>query len=129
MLLARMPDGRFLVGVPGDPIAAMGALVTLLTPLVRTLRDDAIGAHRRSAVLIEDAPLPDYADDTGLVPVRLEVSAAGTLARPLPGHGPAALRGWAQADAIAVLAPGTGMRGDVVGLLDLLGRDDWTFPA
>jgi molybdopterin molybdotransferase len=129
MLLARMPDGRFLVGVPGDPIAAMGALVTLLSPLVRTLRDDAIGAHRRSAVLIEDAPLPDYADDTGLVPVRLEVSAAGTLARPLPGHGPAALCGWAQADAIAVLAPGTGMRGDVVGLLDLLGRDDWTFPA
>lgn len=123
MLLARLEDGRFLVGLPGEPVAAMGALVTLLSPLVRALRDDPIADQRRSAVLIEDAPLADYADDTGLVPVRLEVSAAGTLAR--PPDGPSGLRDWATAEAIAIIPPGAGRRGDVVALLDRLGREDW----
>lgn len=125
MLLARLPDGRFLIGLPGEPAAAMAALITLASPLIRTLRDDPISGQRRSAVLMDDAPPADYADDTCLVPVRLEVSAAGTLARPLPVGGPAGLQGWANADAIAVLPPGVGMRGDVVGLVDLLGREDW----
>lgn len=125
MLLAKLPDGRFLVGLPGDPTSAMAGLITLAGPLIRTLRDDPIGDQRRSAVLMEDAPAADYADDTGLVPVRLEVSAAGTLARPLDGAGPAGLQGWANADAIAVLPPGVGLRGDIVALLDPLGREDW----
>lgn len=125
MLLAKLPDGRFLVGLPGDPAAAMAGLVTLVSPLLRTLRDDAVAPGRRSAVLMDDVPPADYADDTGLVPVRLEVSAAGTLARPLPTGGPADLPGWATADALAVVPPGVGLRGDVVVLLDLLGREDW----
>lgn len=125
MLLAKLADGRFLVGLPGDPMAAMGALVTLVSPLIRTLRDDPVADQRRSAVLMEEAPPADYADDTALVPVLLEVSGAGTLARPLPPGGPAGLQGWATADAIAVVPPGAGMRGDVVGLLDVLGREDW----
>jgi molybdopterin molybdotransferase len=125
MLLAKLPDGRFLVGLPGDPLAAMGALITLVTPLLRTLRDDTVSPQRRSAVLMDDVPPADYADDTGLVPVRLEVSAAATQARALPSGGPAGLQGWATADAIAVIPPGAGLRGDVVGLLDLLGREDW----
>jgi len=125
MLLAKLPDGRFLIGLPGDPAAAIAALITLASPLIRTLRDDPIGDRRRSGVLMDDAPPADYADDTGLVPVRLEVSAAATLARPLTMAGPAGLQGWANADAIAVLPPGVGMRGDVVTLLDPLGREDW----
>ena len=125
MLLAKLADGRFLVGLPGDPAAAMGALVTLVSPLIRTLRDDPASAHRRSAVLMDDVEAPDYADDTALVPVSLEVSSAGTLARPLPTGGPAGLLAWASADAIAVVPPGAGLRGDVIGLLDRLGREDW----
>jgi hypothetical protein len=35
------------------------------------------------------------------------------------------LTGWAGADAIAVVPPGAGVRGDVVDLLDVLGREDW----
>ncbi len=125
MLLARLSDGRFLIGLPGDPSAAMAALITLASPLIRALRDDPVSDVRRSAVLMEDAPAADYADDTVLVPVRLEVSAAATLARPLSVGGPAGLQGWANADAIAVLPPGAGMRGDVVALVDPLGREDW----
>lgn len=125
MLLARLADGRFLIGLPGDPLAAMSALVTLVTPLIRTLRDDRSAGQHRSAVLMDDAPQADYADDTALVPVRLEVSSAGTQARPLAGGGPAGLQGWAQSEAIAVVPPGAGLRGDVVELLDPLGREDW----
>jgi molybdopterin molybdotransferase len=124
MLLARLTDGRFVIGLPGDPCAAMAALVTLATPLIATLRDEPAPVEpvRRSAVLIDDIVPADYADDTALVPVRLEVSAAGTLARPLPATGAAGLAGWASAHALAVVPPGAGYRGDVVALLDPYGR-------
>jgi molybdopterin molybdotransferase len=126
MLLARLADGRFLVGLPGDPPAALAALVTLASPLIRALRDEPVTGHRRSAVLMDDTPPADYADDTALVPVLLEVSAAATQARPLPATGPVGLEGWARAHAIAVVPPGAGLRGDVVELLDPYGRELWT---
>ncbi len=122
MLLARLPDGRFLVGLPGDPPSALAGLVTLVSPLVRALRGQEIDARRRSAVLMDDAPAADFADDTALAPVRLEVSTAATQAHPIPVGGPAGLRGWALADAVAVIPPGAGLRGDVVELLDPFGR-------
>jgi molybdopterin molybdotransferase len=123
MLLARLPDGRFLIGLPGEPAAAMAGLVTLASPLIRALRGEPDEAARRSAVLIDDAPPADYRDDTVLVPVRLAVSAAATQARPLPSVGPAGLQGWATADAVAIVPPGAGRRGDVVAILDPLGRE------
>lgn len=126
MLLARLPDGRFLIGLPGDPAAALAGLVTLASPLIRSLRDDPVVGHRRSAVLMDDTSPADYVDDTALVPVLVEVSAAATQARPLPTTGPAGLEGWAQAHAIAVVPPGAGLRGDVVELLDPYGRELWT---
>jgi molybdopterin molybdotransferase len=126
MLLARLPDGRFLVGLPGDPTAALAGLVTLASPLIRALRDDPVVGHRRSAVLMDDTPPADYVDDTALVPVLIEVSAAATQARPLPATGPTGLEGWARAHAIAVVPPGAGLRGDVVELLDPYGRELWT---
>ncbi len=119
MLLARLPDGRFLVGLPGDPPAALAGLLTLAAPLVRALRGVGDSARARSAVLLADIVPADFADDTALVPVRLEVSAAGTLAHPMPGTD---LASWAAADAIAVAPPGTGFRGDVVDVLDPYGR-------
>jgi molybdopterin molybdotransferase len=126
MLLARLPDGRFLVGLPGEPTAALAALVTLASPLIRALRDDPVVGHRRSAVLMDDTAPADYVDDTALVPVLVEVSAAATQARPLPATGPNGLEGWAQAHALAVVPPGAGLRGDVVELLDPYGRELWT---
>jgi molybdopterin molybdotransferase len=129
MLLAKLPDGRVLVGLPGEPAAALAGRVTLVSPLVRTLRDDPPAGNRRSAVLIDDAPAADYSEDTALVPVRVEVSAAGTQARPLRAAGPGGLAGWAGADAIAVLPPGGGLRGEVVPLLDMLGREDGPHPG
>lgn len=123
MLLVRLVDGRFLVGLPGDPIAALAALVTLVSPLVQALRGDQVVQRRRSAVLMEDSQPADYADDTALVPVLLESSLAGTQASPLPMTGPEGQVGWARAQAIAIVPPGAGMRGDVVELMDPYGRD------
>ncbi len=129
MLLAKLPDGRFIIGLPGEPTSALAGLVTLASPLIRSLRSDAVSGQPRSAVLMDDVIPADFADDTALVPVRLEVSSAATQARPLPHSGPVGLEGWARADAIAVVPPGAGYRGDVVELLDPFGRDRWPSPA
>jgi molybdopterin molybdotransferase len=123
MLLARLVDGRFLVGLPGEPTAALAGLITLVSPLISTLCDRPRVDRRRSAVLMEDTQPADYADDTALVPVALESSAAGTQARPFPMTGPDGQIGWATADAIAIVPPGAGFRGDVVDLVDVYGRD------
>lgn len=123
MLLVRLVDGRFLVGLPGDPAAALAGLVTLVSPLIRALRGEPAIERRRSAVLMDDTVPADYADDTALVPVLLESTAAGTAARPLPMTGADGQVGWARADAVAIVPPGAGVRGDVVELVDAYGRD------
>lgn len=118
MLLAKLPDGRFLVGLPGEPPSALAGLVTLVAPLVTAMRG-APPVPLTSAVLVDEAPVPDYADDTVLAPVRLEAADHAVIARPLAGGGPAGLHAWANADAVAVVPPGFGARGDVVQVIPL----------
>jgi molybdopterin molybdotransferase len=119
MLLARLPDGRMVVGLPGSPQSAFAGLVTLVSPIIRALR----GVPREdypTAVLVDDAPRADFADDTRLAPVRLEDDGAyGLLARPMLDSGPAGLIGWGNADAIAIVPPGTGIKGDTISLIML----------
>jgi molybdopterin molybdotransferase len=119
MLLAKLPDDRFLVGLPGHPPAAMAALITLVAPLIATLRGAPQSEHPQTAVLFEDAPPADFADDTRLAPVTLEQIDNATLATPCADDGPAALGGWANANAVAVIAPGAGYRGDIVPIITL----------
>jgi molybdopterin molybdotransferase len=117
MLLARLPDGRLHIGVPGEPTAALAALVTLVAPVVTGLRGGRWPERLPTAVLFEPAPPADYAEDARLAPVRIETIGQAKLAHPLRDSGPAGLLSWAQADAIAVVPPGAGSRGDVVSLL------------
>lgn len=137
-LLVRLPDGRLLLGLPGQPTAALAGLITLGAPLIAGLRGDLFESHRcetsdvpAHAKLIESPPAAEYDEDTVLCPVRLlpeSVSSTATRidrvasAIPLPADGPADLRGWATADAIAVIPPGVGDTSDPVELLDLRGR-------
>ncbi len=144
-LLVRLPDGRLLLGLPGHPTAALAGLLTLGAPLIAGLRGELNYLSRSSrtppssvpthATLAEPAPLPDYDDDTVLCPVRLTDQLTDQLtdrlhntdgkqpsAHPMPSDGPAELGGWASAEAIAVIPPGSGNPGDVVVLLDPLGR-------
>jgi len=128
-LLVRLPDGRLLLGLPGQPTAALTGLVTLGAPLIAGLRGELIDARRTPpssvparATLTDYAPSPEYEEDTVVCPVRLQESGAVPTATPLAENGPADLGGWANADAIAVIPPGSGSPGDVVVLLDPLGR-------
>ncbi|MFC5719686.1 molybdopterin molybdotransferase MoeA [Streptomyces gamaensis] len=113
MLLARLTPDRHLVGLPGNPLAAVAGLLTLAEPLLRTLAGRPAPAPYRT-------PLTEAVDghpaDTRLVPV---VRRGGGRAQPLRFHGPAMLRGLAAADALAVIPPGGTDRGSPAELLAL----------
>jgi molybdopterin molybdotransferase len=107
-LLAVRPDGRPLVGLPGNPLAAATALLTLVVPLVEALH--AAGSPPpRTVRLREDVPAGEEA--TRLVPAR--------DGRPVLFAGPAMLRGLAVADGVAVIPPGGVGAGTEVELLVL----------
>jgi molybdopterin molybdotransferase len=111
-LLARLPGGRFAVGLPGNPLAALVAAATVLQPLLAGLG----GRPLRTASALLAEPLRASASDTRLVPVRVE----GLRARPVPHTGSGMLRGAALADALAVVPPGADLpAGAEVELLPL----------
>ncbi|MFC4501342.1 MULTISPECIES: molybdopterin molybdotransferase MoeA [Streptomyces] len=112
MLLARIKDGQHLVGLPGNPLAAVSALLTLAEPLLRTLAGRP--ARVRYALPVREA-VHGHPYDTRLVPVVLR----GDRAVPLHYNGPAMLRGIAVADALAVVPPGGAGAGQETELLDL----------
>lgn len=97
-LLARLPDGRLVVGLPGNPLAALVAAATLLGPVLAGLGGRA---ERAEAALLAQS-VPASARDTRLVPVAV----AGLRATPVPYAGAAMLRGAAVADALVVVPPG-----------------------
>ncbi|MFJ8040095.1 molybdopterin molybdotransferase MoeA [Kitasatospora sp. NPDC096147] len=99
MLLAALPDGRHLVGLPGNPLAAVAGLLTLALPVLHARSGRPAAALRRAPVA---AALPGHPADTRLLPVHH--TEAGL--RALPFDGPAMLRGLALADALAVVPPG-----------------------
>ncbi|MGZ9932180.1 molybdopterin molybdotransferase MoeA [Streptomyces sp. NC-S4] len=122
MLLARTGSGaadeqdgstvRHVVGLPGNPLAAVSGLLTLAEPLLRALA----GRRRRpryTAPVQGDVPGHPY--DTRLVPVVLSEEHAV----PLRYHGPAMLRGVAAADALAVVPPKGARSGQELEILDL----------
>ncbi|MEU8826060.1 molybdopterin molybdotransferase MoeA [Streptomyces sp. NPDC048636] len=112
MLLARLAPGRHLVGLPGNPLAAVSGLLTLAEPLLRTLgaRPEAEARRMPLATAVQGHPM-----DTRLVPVAFRRGAA----LPLRFHGPAMLRGIAAADGLAVIPPGGADRDDVAEVLPL----------
>ncbi|MEZ3180129.1 molybdopterin molybdotransferase MoeA [Streptomyces pimonensis] len=112
MLLARTQDGRYLVGLPGNPLAAVSGLLTLAEPLLRTLA--ARPAPEPYTLPLRDG-VQGHPYDTRLVPVALR----GNRALPLLYNGPAMLRGIAAADALAVVPPGGARSGQETELFDL----------
>ncbi|GAA0661659.1 molybdopterin-binding protein [Kitasatospora atroaurantiaca] len=99
MLLAELPGGRHLVGLPGNPLAAVAGAVTLALPLLHGLSGRP-GPDLRTEPAAVD--LPGHPTDTRLLPVvRTDQGVV-----PLAFDGPAMLRGLALAEALAVVPPG-----------------------
>ncbi|MFE7512423.1 molybdopterin molybdotransferase MoeA [Streptomyces sp. NPDC057540] len=114
MLLAALDGRRHLVGLPGNPLAAVSGLLTLAEPLLA-----ALGAPVPSGCSTGRAPVLEtvhgHPYDTRLVPV---VRRGGQLV-PLRYNGPAMLRGIAVADGMAVVPPGGAPSGTELDVLDL----------
>ncbi|GAA3746938.1 molybdopterin molybdotransferase MoeA [Salinactinospora qingdaonensis] len=94
--------GPIVVGLPGNPNAALAAALTLLVPVLAGLsgRDDPTRATPSRLPLRGEVAA--HPRDTRLVAVAL----AGECAYPVGHDRPATLRGAAMADALAVVPPG-----------------------
>lgn len=112
MLLAELASGRHLVGLPGNPLAAVSGLLTLAEPLLRALGGRAVQPAYHAPVRDE---VHGHPYDTRLVPF---VHRDDRLV-PLRYNGPAMLRGIAVADGLAVVPPGGARPGDELEVLDL----------
>ena len=112
-VLARLTDGRLLVGLPGNPLAALAGVVTTLGPLLAGLAGRTLPAL--SSAVLTDA-LSGAVGSHRLVPVAVRDG----LARPTGHAGAAMLRGAAEGDAFAVVPPdadlAAGARVDLVPL-------------
>ena len=99
MLLATLPGRRWLVGLPGNPQAAVAALLTLGGPLVAALLGRPLPGLG-SALCTTALSAPPYA-------TRLVLAALGPDgAEPTTHHGSGMLRGLAVADGYIVVPPG-----------------------
>ncbi|WP_137229314.1 molybdopterin molybdotransferase MoeA [Streptomyces sp. BPSDS2] len=131
MLLARMPapgqmkgqaegppEGPYLVGLPGNPLAAVSGLLTLAEPLLAGIAGRPAQDAYRALV---HAEVHGHPHDTRLVPVVHRAGRAGGRdhVAPLRYNGPAMLRGIAAADGLAVVPPGGVRSGTEVEILDL----------
>ncbi len=105
-LLATLGPSTWLVGLPGNPFAAVVAAHTLLAPLLAGLAG-------------RDLPRLPVAELVGDVPTRpgrtvvVPVSWDGATARVLGNSRSASLQGAAQADALAVVPPDWSPNGNV----------------
>ncbi|WP_069735747.1 molybdopterin molybdotransferase MoeA [Streptomyces sp. EN27] len=119
MVLARLsPDGPYVVGLPGNPLAAVSGLLTLAEPLLAGIAGRPAQDPYRALV---HAEVHGHPHDTRLVPVVHRPGRAGGRdhVAPLRYNGPAMLRGVAGADGLAVVPPGGVRSGTEVEILDL----------
>ena len=106
-MLAQLPDGRYVVALPGNPLAAIMGVLTVVAPLIAGLagrREPTLG----SAINAED--LQGKNDPSVLMPYRLIAGEAVVDA----WHGSAMMRGLAGADGVLVVPAGGAKKGDVV---------------
>lgn len=118
--LARFDDGRLVIGLPGNPFAALTAFLTLGVAALHRMRGLPLPT-------LPVAPIPGglagHPTSTRLVPVRVTPEGAVPV-----GHaGSAMLRGAAAADALAIIEPGptTAITARLLSLDP--GASHWTF--
>jgi molybdopterin molybdotransferase len=106
-VLAELPDGRFILGLPGNPLAAMMALSTIGAPLLGALGHGSLPpvAEVPCGSTIEADP-----GRTRLMPFRLVYG----MASPAQHAGPGMMRGLAAADGVLVVPPHGVQLGELV---------------
>jgi molybdopterin molybdotransferase len=111
-LLAQLPDGRYLVGLPGNPLAAMMGMLTLAQPLLAGLagaEEPALGS------VVTGRDLTGRPGLCQLLPYRLQDGAAAKSR----WSGSAMLRGLAAADGVLISPPAGARSGERVATLPL----------
>jgi molybdopterin molybdotransferase len=97
-VLAELPDGRFILGLPGNPLAAMMALCTVGAPLLAAMGHGTLPP-------VGEVPCGTMIDPdpgrTRLMPYRLLYG----MASPAQHAGPGMMRGLAAADGVLVVPP------------------------
>lgn len=111
-LLAELPDGRFIVGLPGNPLAAMVGLMTLGGPLLARLGSLPKPAATQVAC---GSPIKEFQGPTRLMPYRLVYG----LASPCAHTDSAMMRGLAAADGIMVVPPHGAKMGETLSSITL----------
>jgi molybdopterin molybdotransferase len=99
MKLAQLADGRPLVALPGNPLAAVSGLVTLAWPLIARIAGRRLPAGR-TLTLAE--PVDASPGAHRLVPARVIDGGVHPSLR----RGPAMLSGISEADGLVVVEPG-----------------------
>jgi molybdopterin molybdotransferase len=107
VILAELPDGRPLLCLPGNPLAALVCLISFAVPLA----DALLGRSPRPLGLSMAATgLPNATASTRLIACR--GIANGVV--PVEWQGSGMMRGLAHADALAVVPPGGTRKGEPV---------------
>ena len=120
MLLAALPGDRWLVGLPGNPLAACVALLTLVVPLLDALHGLRPAPAVTASLATAEPGRPG--DGHRLLPVRLGGDGAAAV---LPSCGSAMLLGLARATGLVVVPPPGAVAGDEVEYLPL----PWGWPG
>jgi molybdopterin molybdotransferase len=109
-LLAKLPSGQLVAGLPGNPLAALVSFLTIVAPALR-------GLSGQTNFRMAKAPLrlAFPCDRTRVVPVMLTAGKAQLT----EFRGSAMLRGLSQADGLAVITPGENLAGTLVRILPL----------
>lgn len=112
VVLAELVDGRFHVGLPGNPLAAMMGMLTIAGPLLAHLssRPMPLTGEVPCGALLEPEP-----GRTRLLPYRLVYG----LASPARHSGSGMLRGLASADGVMVVPPHGVQLGEPVQAMEL----------
>jgi molybdopterin molybdotransferase len=110
MLLAKLNKNQFLVGLPGNPLAACVAFVSLAVSVIKKMQGRNL-EKLEQVVINQDVPAPD--NEHRLFPVFIE----NNVARPVEHWGSAMLRGVAQSNAFVIVPPKGASKGSKLDYL------------
>lgn len=106
-MLAKLPDGRLVVALPGNPLAAMMGILTVVAPLIGGLGSFPTHSLGRITCAVE---LPGKPGNSALMPYRIHDG----LAIVDDWQGSAMMRGLAAADGVLIVPPDGVRKGEVV---------------